>query len=168
MSASASGRLQAFLSMKEKLLILCNEIEHGTDEYRQTVSLRDEILRRPLNLAFSPKELAEEKDSFHIACWRDGKLTACLILKPLSDRQVRLRQLAIMLAEQGAGIGSALVVYSEGFARKHGYHEIVLHARHTAVGFYEKLGYQTVGAGFTEINIQHFLMRKALGNAAGR
>jgi N-acetylglutamate synthase-like GNAT family acetyltransferase len=152
--------------MREQLPVVCNEIEHGTDEYRLTVSLRDEILRQPLNLAFSPKELAEEEDSFHLACWRDGKFTACLILKPLSGRQVRMRQLAIMTAEQGAGIGSALVAYAEGFARTHGYQEIVLHARHTAVGFYEKLGYQTVGAGFTEINIQHFLMRRALGNAA--
>jgi len=150
--------------MKKQLSIICSEIKHGADEYTQTVALRNEILREPLNLAFSPQELAEEKDSYHLVCWQDGKLTACLILKPLSGRQIRMRQLAIMTADQGTGIGSALVAYSESFARAHGYDEMVLHARQTAAGFYAKLGYQRVGDSFTEVELMHFVMRKSLAN----
>jgi predicted GNAT family N-acyltransferase len=38
--------------------------------------------------------------------------------------------------------------------------EIALHARETAVGFYEKLGYVVSGERFTEVGIPHWYMQK--------
>jgi len=163
--------------MKKQKAIVCNEVRHGTDEYRQTVAMRDEILRRPLGLTFSPEELAEEKDSFHLACRQDGKLpargprglgppgklAACLVLKPLSEQQIQMRQLAVDADFQGRGLGTQLVGYSEVFARQRGYRQIVMHARETAVGFYEKLGYRKEGGRFTEVTIPHYRMSKILG-----
>ncbi len=155
--------------MKKRKAIACSEVRHGTDEYRQTVALRDEILRRPLGLTFSPEELAEEKDSFHLACRQDGGplgppggLAACLVLKPLSEQQIQMRQLAVDADFQGRGIGTQLVRYSEVFARQRGYRQIVMHARETAVGFYEKLGYRKEGGRFTEVTIPHYRMSKIL------
>ena len=43
-----------------------------------------------------------------------------------------------------------------------GYEEIVLHARETALGFYQKLGYETEGDSFTEVGLPHSAMRKKL------
>ena len=40
--------------------------------------------------------------------------------------------------------------------------KIVLNARKTAVGFYEKLGYERKGDMFTEVGIAHFKMHKYL------
>ena len=37
------------------------QIYHGSKEYHQMVRLRDEILRKPLGLSFSPEELEDEK-----------------------------------------------------------------------------------------------------------
>ena len=37
-----------------------------------------------------------------------------------------------------------------------------MHARETAVGFYEKLGYKVVGDKFTEVTIPHYVMEKKL------
>lgn len=144
--------------------MVCNEALHGSAEYKQTVALRDEILRKPLYLTFCPEELAGEKDFFHLACRQEGALVACLVLQPVSDKQIRMRQLAVRTDVQKEGIGRTLVAYSESFARTHGYDEIVLHARETAVGFYEKLGYRREGDRFTEITVPHFLMRKVLNN----
>lgn len=141
---------------------LCNDVKHGSDGFRQTVALRDEILRKPLGLEFSADELAGETDSFHLACWHDGVLTACLVLKPLSARSVRMRQLAVRTDWQRKGVGSLLVAYSESFAREHGYDEIVLHAREAAVRFYERAGYSIEGDRFFEVTIPHFTMRKSL------
>ncbi len=148
--------------MKKRKAIVCSEVRHGTDEYRQTVALRDEILRRPLGLTFSPEELAEEKDSFHLVCRQDGKLAACLVLEPLSNREVHMRQLAVGADFQRGGLGTQLVSYSEVFARQRGYSEIVMHARETAVGFYERLGYRKEGDRFTEVTIPHYRMSKIL------
>jgi predicted GNAT family N-acyltransferase len=147
--------------MKE-MTTVCTEVKHGTKEYDQTVALRDEVLRRPLGLELNLEELAEESDSFHLTCWRGDMLAACLVLKPLSCNRVRMRQLAVHRGLQGQGIGRMLVKNSELFARDHGYEEIVLHARETAVGFYEKTGYEVDGDRFVEVTIPHFSMRKKL------
>ena len=148
--------------MNEEITTVCLEIEHGTKEYEQTVSLRDEVLRRPLGLQFCSEELADEKGSFHLACLREGIVVACLVLKPLSDKQIRMRQLAVQSGFRGQGLGRTLVSYSESVARDHGYQEMVLHARETAVGFYEKMGYEVTGDRFVEVTIPHFAMRKSL------
>ncbi|MEJ7682070.1 MAG: GNAT family N-acetyltransferase [Segetibacter sp.] len=37
-----------------------------------------------------------------------------------------------------------------------------MHARKSAVGFYEKLGYKIVGDEFLELNIPHYIMEKQL------
>ena len=137
-------------------------VQHGTKEYDDTVALRHEVLRKPLGLAFSQEELAGEKDSFHLAS-RDGdQLVACLVLKPLDEKRLMMRQLAVREDFLKKGFGRELVSYAESFARERGYGEIVLHARETALGFYEKLGYEVEGDSFTEVGLPHLAMRKKL------
>ena len=137
-------------------------IEHGSGEYEETVALRDEVLRKPLGLSYDPAELAGEKDSFHLALRKENELVACLVLKPLDERCIKMRQLAVRESSQGKGCGRELVNYAESFVRERGYAEIVLHARETARGFYWKLGYVAEGDFFTEVGLPHLLMRKML------
>tara|TARA_Y100001934_G_scaffold262018_1_gene336007 strand:- start:6 stop:431 length:426 start_codon:yes stop_codon:yes gene_type:complete len=137
-------------------------LNHGTKEYEDTLLLRYEVLRKPLGLSYDPRELAEEDDSFHIATRLEGKVVACLVLKPLAERCIKMRQLAVRESSQGKGFGRELVNYAESFAKERGYSEIVLHARETARGFYEKLGYQTEGNPFIEVGLPHLAMRKKL------
>ena len=37
-------------------------IDHGSKEYLQMVQLRNDILRKPLGLKFTPEELEKEKE----------------------------------------------------------------------------------------------------------
>jgi len=71
---------------------------------------------------------------------------------------------AIPLSEEG--IGRALVEYSETWARNAGYRRMILHARETAVAFYESLGYQKIGDRFVEVTIHHWAMEKQLTGTA--
>tara|TARA_B100001057_G_C22017116_1_gene632080 strand:- start:39 stop:464 length:426 start_codon:yes stop_codon:yes gene_type:complete len=137
-------------------------VEHGSREYEETVALRDEVLRKPLGLSYDPAELAREKDSFHLALREGTELVTCLVLKPLDERCIKMRQLAVGEIAQGKGFGRQLVNYAHSFAKDRGYAEIVLHARETARGFYEKLGYEAEGDSFTEVGLPHFAMRKKL------
>lgn len=137
-------------------------IDHGSAEYDQTVALRDEILRRPLGLTFSPESLAAEVSDVHIACYRDGRLAGCLILSPVGDGSLKMRQVAVDAEAQGSGIGRALVEYSEEYARRRGFGEITMHARDTAVQFYLKLGYEQVGEPFVEVSIPHRKLCKSI------
>lgn len=78
-----------------------------------------------------------------------------------------MRQVAVVRELRGQGIGKALVAYAEALARKLGYRRMILHARETAVGFYEKLGYSRVGDRFEEVTIAHWTMEKHLAEATG-
>jgi predicted GNAT family N-acyltransferase len=73
-----------------------------------------------------------------------------------------MRQVAVDAAIQGRGIGKRMVVYSESFSKELRFAEMILHARETAVPFYESLSYVKVGEGFTEVTIPHWSMEKTL------
>ena len=73
-----------------------------------------------------------------------------------------MRQVAVASTWQGKGIGSMLVAESEKTASRLGFSLITLHARESAVPFYERLGYGRVGERFEEVTIPHFKMEKML------
>jgi GNAT superfamily N-acetyltransferase len=137
-------------------------IDHGSPEYHQMVQLRNDILRKPLGLSFAPEELEKEKQEVLIAAFEDEKMLGCCMLIRSDDATVRLRQMAVLNNLQGKGIGRALMQFAENIARDLGYKKITMHARITAIGFYEKLGYQVVGDLFEEVTIQHHIMEKSL------
>lgn len=137
-------------------------IDHGTKEYHQMVQLRNDILRKPLGLSFTPEELEKEKNEILIAAFEEEKMLGCCMLITLDPATVRLRQMAVLNTVQGKGIGRALMQFAENIARDRGFRKMTMHARQTAVGFYEKLGYQVSGDQFEEVSIPHFIMEKAL------
>jgi len=137
-------------------------IDHGSREYQQMVHLRNEILRRPLGLQFTPEELEKEKEEILIGAFEEEKMLGCCMLIMEAANSVRLRQMAVVNNLQGKGIGRALMQFAENIARDRGFHKITMHARKTAVGFYEKLGYRISGQEFEEVTIPHYIMEKLL------
>jgi GNAT superfamily N-acetyltransferase len=137
-------------------------IDHGTKEYRQMVQMRNDILRKPLGLSFSPEELEKEKDEVLIGAFEEDKMLGCCMLVKETYTNVRLRQMAVLNNLQGKGIGRALMTFAENIARDLGYRTLTMHARKTAVGFYEKLGYKIKGDEFVEVTIPHYVMEKQL------
>lgn len=138
------------------------EVEHNSPEYWETVRLRDIILRKPLGLEFTKEELLAENDQFHLALF-DGKETlACLCLVKVSDAEVKMRQVAVANNQQGRGLGKKLVRFSEEFSKARGFTLMSLHARETAIPFYKKIGYATIGAPFMEVGITHYRMERNL------
>ena len=137
-------------------------VDHGTEEYQQVLQLRDEILRKPLGLHFSPDELEKEKEHMHMAAYEDDRILGCCMLVKEDEETVRLRQMAVVDDVQGKGIGRALMQFAENLARDRGYHRITMHARKNAIGFYERMGYRKKGEEFMEITIPHIVMEKEL------
>ncbi len=137
-------------------------IDHGTDEYTQMVKLRNMLLRKPLGLTFDVDELEGEKDDILLGCFDDKKLEGCCLLTKVAPEIVRLRQMAVVSGLQGKGIGKVLMQFAENIARDRGYKKIIMHARKTAVGFYEKSSYKKTGEEFEEVTIAHYIMEKDL------
>jgi len=112
-------------------------------------------------MVFTEDFLKQDKNDYIFGLFEENRIRAVLHLKPLSDIVLKMRQVAVDDNLQGKGYGSKLVRFSEEFARNNGYSEIVLHARDTAVAFYEKLNYRKTGKPFTEIGISHIKMGKS-------
>src|SRR5215469_14900549 len=125
-------------------------IDHGTIEYQQMVRLRNDMLRKPLGLHFEEIELEREKDDVLMGAFEDGRILGCCLLTKVNDRTMRLRQMAVPNNLQGKGIGRALMIFAENIARDLGYKTLIMHARKTAVGFYQKFGYAIAGEEFIE------------------
>jgi N-acetylglutamate synthase-like GNAT family acetyltransferase len=137
-------------------------IDHGTKEYLQMVHLRNEILRKPLGLALDEAELENEKEDILMGAFEDDRLLGCCLLTRMDAATIRLRQMAVPNNMQGKGVGRALMIFAENIARDLGYRKLCMHARTTATGFYQKLGYTISGPAFTEVTIQHYIMEKSL------
>lgn len=138
------------------------QIDHGSKEYDQMLYLRNEILRRPLGLSFAPDELAREKEDILIGAFDDDELLACCLLTRVDKTCLRLRQMAVQNNLQGKGIGASMMNFAELLARDKGYKRLTMHARKTALGFYEKLGYRVIGDEFEEVTLPHYVMEKVL------
>lgn len=138
------------------------QIDHGSKEYQQMINLRMDILRKPLGLSFTKDELEKEKEDILIGAFEEEKLLACCMLTKQDPQCVRLRQMAVQNNLQGKGIGASMMIFAETLARDKGFKKLTMHARKTALGFYEKLGYKVAGDEFTEVTIPHYLMEKRL------
>ncbi len=137
-------------------------IDHDSKEYKQMVDLRRQVLRKPLGLEFSDEDLEKEKNDLLIAAYEDDQMLGCCLLTQTEPYTVRLRQMAVKAGLQGKGIGRVLMQFAENIARDRGNRKITMHARKTAAGFYEKLGYNIEGEEFTEVTIPHYNMEKQL------
>jgi ribosomal protein S18 acetylase RimI-like enzyme len=137
-------------------------IDFGSPEYQQMVKLRDIVLRKPLGLTFTQEDLESEKDNILIAAFEEERMLGCCMLVEERPDIVRLRQMAVLNALQGKGIGRALMNFAENIARDRGYKIVKMHARNNSIGFYEKVGYKKKGDEFIEVTIPHYVMEKLL------
>ncbi|MBM3929713.1 MAG: GNAT family N-acetyltransferase [Sphingomonadales bacterium] len=143
----------------------------GSAAYALTVALRYDMLREPLGLHFNLNDLDYEQDSVHWAgLSEEGEVLACLVLRPASTTSVlpegysmeeayQMRQVAVKPSYQGLGLGRTLVLHSQNWLRDQVKARLVfLHARPQAVGFYQRLGYQTYHEPLMEVGLLHTRM----------
>ena len=138
------------------------QIDYGTKEYQQLLELRYAILREPLGLGFNEEELQKEKDYLHIASFEDDELLGCCMLVEVNRNTLQLRQMAVKDNLQRKGIGASIIYFAEKLSKDKGYKKIMMHARDSAIGFYEKFGYTVKGEPFIEVNVPHHVMEKLL------
>ena len=135
-------------------------VDYGSDEYKKSVALREEIMRKSLGVSFASEEL-ELKDAIHLAGFLGQDLCATAVLVP-EGNELRMQRVATKSHLQNKGIGSALMVFCEDYARKHGYKSIYCHAKGAAIPFYLKNKYVLEGQPFDEYGISHHKMRKSV------
>jgi len=140
-----------------------HEIRYGSDDYQVSLRLRSAILRVPLGKELTEEDVADENQQIHLGVFQKQQLIGCIVVKPVqAGLCVKLRQMAITKEFQGQGFGRRLLRDAESLLRVQGFRKIELHARKTAIPFYEKQGYKAVGNIFLEQDIEHIRMQKTL------
>lgn len=137
-------------------------IDHGSQEYEQMISLRKEVLRKPLGLTYAKEDLEKDREDILIGAFEEDAILACCILTRIAHDAFKLRQMAVEQKMQRNGVGAAIMTFAENLASDAGGRTIMMHARKTALGFYEKLGYSVIGEEFSEVGIPHIEMQKIL------
>lgn len=140
--------------------LLFKTIKYNSKAYWSAVELRQKVLRAPLGLVFTPQDLAAESLDIHFIVESDDLIVGCLILKPMTSQQFKMRQVAVDPEHQQKKVGTRLVQFAEEIAVKKKYSEIVLSARESAFQFYLKMGYQFASDYFIEVGLPHRLMKK--------
>jgi predicted GNAT family N-acyltransferase len=146
--------------------MILKQIEFESKEYKQMLELRNEVLRKPIHWPlFVFGETENEVSYFHFGGFdeKTNALLTCCILVHYSGVEVQLKQMAASPNIQGKGLGLELLKHVEKFAIAKRYLRLFMHARKTAVGFYQKNGYKVVGEEFEEVGLPHFKMEKNLG-----
>ncbi len=140
--------------------IRLSEAPYSSALYAQALRLREAILRKPLGLALSQEELADDAHRRHFCAVINGAVVGSVSFKLLGPHTLQLKQMAVEDGRQCEGIGSRLLGYAEAWARRHGYGMIILNARLGAEEFYRKHGYAIEGQPFDENTIPHIRMTK--------
>jgi GNAT superfamily N-acetyltransferase len=148
--------------MPKTIFMGLKQIDHGGEDYNKMIVLRKQILRQPLGLSFTEEELNNEKDEILIAAFDEDLILGCCVLSKIDKEKIRLRQMAVLDTVQGKGIGASIMTFAENIARDKGFRYMIMHARNTAIGFYEKFGYRPKGEEFFEVNLPHRVMEKEL------
>ena len=131
--------------------------------YQSVLLLRDLVLRKPLGMNLFDENLEGDKEEIIFGIFNENEeALASVQFKILDNLSVKLRQMAVHPEHQKKGLGKSLVQFAEQQIKNLGYKKIEMHARKTAIPFYEKLGYKKEGDEFIEVGIPHYKMCKEL------
>jgi predicted GNAT family N-acyltransferase len=119
---------------------------------RQSVFVNEQAIPQHLEMdAYDPL-------SDHVLAWWNGQAVGTGRLAPTG----RIGRVAVQRSLRRRGIGLQIMTTLLQIARQQRHTEVFLAAQLHAVQFYQKLGFQTEGAVFSELGICHVTMRKSL------
>lgn len=109
-----------------------------------------------------PEELEfDGKDSefLHFTLWEEDEVVACLRANE-NGKLLHMGRFAVKKELRKNGYGKILMEKLCEYAKGNGYVGVELSAVETAVGFYEKQGFMTIGDYYLETGVPHIYMKK--------
>lgn len=112
-----------------------------------------------------PQELEfDGKDSefLHFTLWEEDEVVACLRVNE-NGNLLHMGRFAVKKELRKNGYGRILMEKLCEYAKEKGYSGVELSAVETAVGFYKKQGFETIGEYYLETGVPHIYMKKEFG-----
>ena len=142
-----------------------DQIIYGTNYYKDTLRLREKVMRIPLGLTIYDEDLSQEKDSYILGAFSQKNLLGFGVLsKTTWPFEFKVEFLCVDNEIQTKGIGSEILSRLEKRARLKGASSIILEARSSAEKFYAKYGYVAISQPYCmeTAPIPHKKMKKQL------
>ncbi|WP_017295157.1 GNAT family N-acetyltransferase [Geminocystis herdmanii] len=134
--------------------ILIKSVSFESEGYDQAKKIRQQYLRNPLGLVFTPEDLEIDRSACHVIAYDESKVIGC-VLGIQEDKKVKIRQMLVIPEYQKKGIGSLLLTKIEDIFSDLGIKHFYLHARQESLKFYLKNRYTPIGETFIEVGIPH-------------
>ncbi|RVT47940.1 GNAT family N-acetyltransferase [Rheinheimera sediminis] len=129
--------------------------------------LRWLILRAPWAQPKGSEQDELEAESFHrMVCTEDGEVVAVGRLHKVDEQTAQVRYMAVSDQWQGHGLGAMVLHQLEQVALELGMQRIILNARDTASGFYQKVGYSYLEPANSLFGIAHHRYVKTVSFSA--
>lgn len=102
-------------------------------------------------------ELAEDWDGIHFGLYYQYELTGVVSLF-INGTTAQFRKMAVLSSDQGKGFGQQLLKYLVDYCKSQGIKNLWCNARTTAISFYKKIGFETVGEPYERNQLQYIKM----------
>ena len=102
-----------------------------------------------------------DDEGIHFGAFIDDSLV-CVASIYITDNEARLRKFATLHAQQGKGLGTAMLNHILTYLRKAGIEYFWFDARESALDFYKRFGMQTSGERFYKSDVPYFKMSISL------
>ena len=134
------------------------------EEFLQYYQLRWQILRKPWQQAQGSEQDQHEHYAIHRMITNEkAQVLAVGRLEKVTEHLGQIRYMAVAKQAQGQGLGLQIIKALEQQAVQLGITQMQLNARDTALGFYQKIGYQQQHYTHTLFGtIKHYRMVKIL------
>ena len=144
--------------------ILVKLIKYDGPEYHQACKLRYRLFFAEHDLPWEIVFDDRDADSFHAAVIIQGGVAAYGKLTPHKNLVYRLGQMVVEPNYQKQNLGRRIVLTLIDLAKQQGAIALTLNSRLSAVGFYQKFGFQTFGMEFPSATtgVMHIGMKKKL------
>lgn len=141
----------------------------NTEDFDRYYNLRWKILCAPWNQPRGIERDPDDNGSIHLMAInskREVLAVGRLHFNAINEAQVRF--MAVDTPFQRKGTGKLILKALEAKAVDHGADMITLNARETALGFYQKQGYEALGSSHMLFNsIAHIKMQKKVARSGG-
>jgi YbgC/YbaW family acyl-CoA thioester hydrolase len=133
---------------------------------REAQVLRHAVFVQELRIPADLEWDAADAGAVHaVACNRFGLALGTGRLLGHAPGVAKIGRMAVRHDLRGSGIGAAVLDALIGVAQSRGDAEVLLHAQHSATGFYARQGFKARGEPFEEAGIVHLEMTRTLRGA---
>ena len=130
-------------------------------DWKDYYNLRWRILRKPLGLNEGAEIDDELEDkAVHRMIKVENKVVGVGRLHFIDNNIAQIRYMAIDHNFRGRGFGKVILDEFIKISKTENIEKVILYARESVLGFYEKLGFSIVKKAHRLVNIQHFLMER--------